>query len=158
MVGTAAEKQGSLRSFANYFTASQSFQDSGGNIFGLVLRKAYGLGAQALLGGSTLAPFHSASWPTGEFGAMGIEGAVKLGMRKELEAIEDDGERKEMEAIMVAEMYERGKALRMAEMGEIDTVIDPAETLNWLRKCLRSVENRKGTVEQRRGEGRGSRL
>lgn len=158
MVGTAAERTGSLRSFANYFTAGQAFQDKGGSIFGLVLRKAYGLGAQALLGGSTLAPFHSASWSTGEFGAMGIEGAVKLGMRKELEAIDDDKERAEMEANMVQEMYNRGKAVRMAEMGEIDTVIDPAETLAWLRKCLASVTPRLATVDQQRGDRQHSRL
>lgn len=80
-------------------------------------------------------------------------------MRRELEAIEDPGERDEMENSLVEEMYHRGKAVRVAEMGEIDAVIDPAETVEWLKRCLGSVHCRVATVDQRhRRDGVGSRL
>ena len=89
---------------------------------------------------------------------MGLEGAVKLGMRRELEAIEDAHEREEMERSLVEEMYNRGKAVRVAEMGEIDSVIDPAETVDWLRRCLGSVHSRVATVDQRERREMGTRL
>lgn len=144
MVGPAAEKEGGLRAFAEYFAASAAFVDAGGRVFGVTVRKAYGLGAQALLGGSTTVPFHSVAWPTGEFAGMGIEGAVKLGMRKELEIINDPEERKRAEQGFIDEMYTRGRAINMAQCTEIDSVIDPAETRDWVVRCLASVEPRSG--------------
>lgn len=144
MVGPRAEPEGGLRAFAEYFAAGAGFIDSGGKIFGVTVRKAYGLGAQALLGGSTVVPFHSVAWPTGEFAGMGIEGAVKLGMRKELEAIPDPAERAKAEQEFIDDMYTRGRAINMAQATEIDTVIDPAETRDWIVKCLESVERRSG--------------
>ena len=104
----------------------------------MILRKGYGLGAQGMAGASFLAPFFTISWPTGEFGGMGLEGAVKLGYRKELEAIKDPAERKAKYEEMVARMYERGKALSAATLFEFDEVIDPAETRRWIMAGLRA--------------------
>jgi len=94
----------------------------------IFLRKGYGLGAMAMAGGSFLTPVYAASWPTGEFGGMGLEGAVRLGYKKELEAIEDDAERETMFETLVARSYERGKATEAATHLEIDAVIDPADS------------------------------
>jgi acetyl-CoA carboxylase carboxyltransferase component len=153
MVGPAAEPEGGLRAFAEYFARGADFVDKGGRIFGLTVRKAYGLGAQALLGGSTIVPFHSASWPTGEFAGMGIEGAVKLGMSKELEAIADPAERAAAEQAFIDDMYYRGRAVSMAQTTEIDAVIDPAETRGWLERCVASVEPRNGFTGRYHGRG-----
>ena len=142
MVGPEAEKQGGLRIFADWFAACRSFEMSGGRIFGVTLRKGYGLGAQGLLGGSTISNFFGISWPTGEFAGMGIEGAVRLGMRKELEAVPEGPERDELYKAFVDEMYERGKAESAASVLEIDSVIDPAETRSWVQKGLASVPAR----------------
>ncbi|WOO86322.1 Propionyl-CoA carboxylase, biotin carboxylase and biotin-carboxyl carrier subunit [Vanrija pseudolonga] len=158
MVGTAAEKEGGLKDFPAFFAACAAFTDSGGRFFGLTVRKAYGLGVQALLGGSTLVPFHSAAWPTGEFGGMGIEGAVKLGYSKELAAVADPKKRAELEKKFVDELYVRGRAINMAQKTEIDTVIDPAETRDWLERCLDSVEPRVAWWLERRSRGGWSRL
>ena len=78
--------------------------------FTIVLRKVYGLGAQAMAGGSSKAPMFTVAWPTGEFGGMGLEGSVKLGFRNELEAVEDPEEREALFEQMVARAYEHGKA------------------------------------------------
>ncbi len=98
----------------------------------IVLRKAYGLGAQAMMGGTTKAPLACLAWPTGEFGGMGLEGAVRLGYPKELAAVEDPAAREELFQQLVARMYEIGKALSVASLFEIDDVIDPAESRRWL--------------------------
>ena len=104
----------------------------------MVLRKCYGLGAQAMVGGSTKAPAACISWPTGEFGPMGLEGAVQLGFRRELEAIDDPDEREASFQERVAKMYEHGKALNTASFFEIDDVIDPADTRRWIAAILES--------------------
>ncbi len=102
----------------------------------IVLRKAYGLGAQAMMGGSTKAPLACLAWPTGEFGGMGLEGAVRLGYRRELDAAETPEARERLFQELVARMYEIGKALSTASYFEIDDVIDPAETRRWLVALL----------------------
>ncbi len=107
--------------------------------FTVVIRKAYGLGALGMAGGSFHASVFAISWPTGEFGGMGLEGQVKLGRRKELAAIEDPAERMAAFERMVAEMYERGKALNTASLFELDDVIDPADTRKWIMSGLRSM-------------------
>jgi acetyl-CoA carboxylase carboxyltransferase component/biotin carboxyl carrier protein len=150
MVGPAAEKEGGLRAFAQYFAEGAKFVDTGGRIFGLTVRKAYGLGAQALLGGSSIVPHSSVAWPTGEFAGMGIEGAVKLGMKKELEAIPDLDERAKKEQEFIDDMYRRGRAINMAQAIEIDSVIDPAETRDWLVRSLASVDPRRAFTDQGR--------
>jgi len=108
-------------------------------VFSVVTRKAYGLGSQGMVGGSFHLPLFAVAWPTGEFGPMNLEGSVKLGFRKELEAVTDPAERQALFDRMVAEAYERGKALSTATLFEIDDVIDPADTRSWIMAGLRSL-------------------
>ena len=110
--------------------------------FTIILRKGYGLGAQAMAGGSFKAPFFTVAWPTGEFGGMGLEGAVKLGFRKELAAVDDPEERKALFETMVDRMYKHGKAANTASHFEIDDVIDPMESRHWISSALRAVPDR----------------
>ena len=107
-------------------------------VVSIVLRKSYGLGAQAMMAGSTKAPLACVAWPTGEFGGMGLEGAVRLGYRNELAAITDESEREAAFQKMVDRMYEHGKALSVATHFEIDDVIDPADSRRWLNAILES--------------------
>ena len=136
MVGPDAEKTGLVRHANRLFVTGSSISVP---FFTVVLRKAYGLGAQAMAGGSFKAPFFTISWPTGEFGGMGLEGAVKLGYRNELAAIEDPEERKKTFDEMVEASYERGKAINTASCLEIDDVIDPKDTRHWLLQGLKSA-------------------
>ncbi|MEY4766317.1 MAG: hypothetical protein RI907_2990 [Pseudomonadota bacterium] len=129
MVGPDAEQTATVRHFSRMFLAAASLTVP---YFTVVLRKGYGLGAQAMTAGSLLAPDFTISWPTGEFGPMGFEGAVKLGFGKQLQAIEDPQQRQQMFDQLVAAAYERGKALNMAAHLELDDVIDPADTRRWL--------------------------
>jgi acetyl-CoA carboxylase carboxyltransferase component len=129
MVGPAAERTATVRHFARMFLGGANLSVPCGTI---VLRKGYGLGAQAMAGGGFKAPLFTVAWPTGEFGAMGLEGAVRLGMRRELDAIEDAEERERAYETMVAAAYERGRGLNMAAYGEIDDVIDPADSRRWI--------------------------
>jgi len=110
-----------------------------------VLRKGYGLGAMAMAAGGFHAPVFTLSWPTGEFGGMGLEGYVRLGFRKELEAAAEGAERDALFARLLAERYEHGAALNMATTLEIDAVIDPAETRAWLARGLASARLRPAT-------------
>jgi acetyl-CoA carboxylase carboxyltransferase component len=98
-----------------------------------------GLGAQAMAGGSFKAPIFTVAWPTGEFGGMGLEGAVKLGYRNELAAVEDPDRRKELFDEMVERMYRHGKAVNTASHFEIDDVIDPLDSRKWIVAGLRST-------------------
>jgi acetyl/propionyl-CoA carboxylase alpha subunit/acetyl-CoA carboxylase carboxyltransferase component len=136
MVGPEAEKTALVRHCCRLYVIGANLTVP---FFTVVLRKAYGLGAQAMAGGGFHAPFFAVSWPTGEFGGMGLEGAVKLGYRNELAAITDPAERKRKYQEMVAGMYERGKALNTAALFEIDDVIDPADTRRWIMAGLRSA-------------------
>jgi acetyl-CoA carboxylase carboxyltransferase component len=107
--------------------------------FAVVLRKGYGLGAQAMTAGGFDAPVFTVAWPTGEFGAMGLEGAVRLGFRKELEAAAEGPERDALFKKLVAQQYANGEAIHMAQTLEIDAVIDPADTRAWLVRGLASA-------------------
>ena len=129
MVGPDAERTASVRHFARMFLAGANLSVPAGTI---VLRKGYGLGAQAMAGGGFKEPLFTIGWPTSEFGAMGLEGAVRLGMRRELDAIEDSEERERVFAATVAAAYEHGRGLNMAAYGEIDDVIDPADSRRWI--------------------------
>ena len=102
----------------------------------VVLRKAYGLGAMAMMGGSTKAPIACLGWPTSEFGGMGLEGAVRLGYRRELDAAGDDDARDELFQSLVAKHYEVGKGISVASYFEIDDVIDPADTRRHIAALL----------------------
>jgi acetyl-CoA carboxylase carboxyltransferase component len=133
MVGPAAERTATVRHFARMFVTGANLEVPIGTI---VLRKGYGLGAQAMAGGGFKAPLFCVGWPTSEFGGMGLEGAVRLGMRRELEAIEDPEEREQAFEAMVAAAYERGGGINMAAYGEIDDVIDPADSRRWIATLL----------------------
>ncbi len=136
MVGPKAEATGLVRHASRLFVAGASLRVP---LFAVVLRRGYGLGAQAMTGGHFHAPAFTVSWPTGEFGAMGIEGAVRLALRKELEALPDDTAREQLVQQAVAYQSERGKAISMASFLEIDAVIDPADTRAWILRALPSI-------------------
>ena len=139
MVGPESEKTALVRHAGRMFVVGANIDVP---LMTIVTRKAYGLGAQAMAGGSFKAPLFTVTWPTGEFGGMGLEGAVKLGYRKELQAIEDPAERKAAYEQMVADMYERGKAVNTASHFELDDVIDPADSRKWISAGLRSIPPR----------------
>jgi acetyl-CoA carboxylase carboxyltransferase component len=133
MVGPDAEQTATVRHFSRMFVTGANLSVP---MCLVVLRKAYGLGAMAMAGGSLRVPLATVSWPTGEFGGMGLEGAVKLGFRKELDAVADPGQRQQLFDQMVATAYDHGKALNAASMFEIDDVIDPADTRRWITATL----------------------
>jgi acetyl-CoA carboxylase carboxyltransferase component len=135
MVGPEVEKTALVRHCSRLFVTGANLSIP---FCTVVLRKAYGLGAQAMAGGCFHTPLFSVAWPTGEFGGMGLEGSVKLGFRNELAAIAGPAERKALYDKMVAEAYARGKALSTATYFEIDEVIDPAETRRWILTALRN--------------------
>ena len=134
MVGPEVEKTGLVRHAARMFVTGASISVP---FFTIVLRKCYGLGAQAMAGGSYKAPYFAVSWPTGEFGGMGLEGAVKLGYRKELAAETDPEKRQALYEEMVDRMYRHGKAVSTASHFEIDEVIDPMDSRKWIMTALR---------------------
>ncbi|MGD0946739.1 MAG: carboxyl transferase domain-containing protein [Candidatus Binatia bacterium] len=135
MVGPEVEKTALVRHSCRMFVVGSNLSVP---FFTIVLRKAYGLGAQTMAGGSHKAPLFTVSWPTGEFGGMGLEGAVKLGFRKELASVEDPVERKKLFEYMVGKAYEYGEALNVASYFEIDDVIDPAESRQRIMNAWRS--------------------
>ncbi|MFB4311357.1 carboxyl transferase domain-containing protein [Actinomadura sp. GTD37] len=126
MVGPDAERTATVRHFSRLFVIGANLRVP---VITIVLRKGYGLGAQAMAGGGFKAPLATVAWPTGEIGGMGLEGAVRLGFRKELEAAEDP---RALFERMVAAAYEYGKALHAATVFELDDVIDPAGTRAWI--------------------------
>jgi acetyl-CoA carboxylase carboxyltransferase component len=136
MVGPEIERTALVRHASRMFVIGANLTVP---FFTVVLRKAYGLGAIAMAGGSYKVPYFSVSWPTGEFWGMGIEGSVKLGYRNELAAIEDPAERRARYETMVARAYEQSKALNNAAHFGIDDAIDPADTRAWLAGLLRSI-------------------
>ena len=139
MVGVEAERSGTVRHASRLFVTGASLSVP---VVTIVLRKAYGLGAQAMAAGSFHATTFTVSWPTGEFGGMGLEGAVKLGFRKELEAIDDPDERAAVFEMMVAKAYEHGSALNTASHFEIDDVIDPADSRRWITTAITAGDTR----------------
>ncbi|MBT5140963.1 MAG: biotin carboxylase [Acidimicrobiaceae bacterium] len=136
MVGPEAEKTAQVRHFGRMFVTGASLAVP---LVSVILRKAVGLGAMAMAGGSFHRNLLSVAWPTGELSGMGIEGAVTLGARRQLEAIEDPDERAAAYDEKVAAMYEWSKALNGASHGEIDDVIDPAETRARIINILRAA-------------------
>ena len=133
MVGPEVEKTALVRHCSRLFVTGANLSVP---VISIVLRKSYGLGAQAMMGGSTKAPLACVAWPTGEFGGMGLEGAVRLGYRNELATIADPDERERTFQTMVDRMYEIGKAVNVASHFEIDDVIDPADTRRWISAIL----------------------
>ncbi|MCZ6894357.1 MAG: hypothetical protein O7H40_09965 [Gammaproteobacteria bacterium] len=141
MVGPDSEKTAAVRRGSRLIVASANLSVP---LFTVIVRKGYGLGAQAMAGGSFHQPFFTIAWPTAEMGPMGLEGAVQLGFRKELEAAPDEESRRRLSEELVARMYEKGKAVSVASNFEIDAVIDPLETRSWLLRGLRSAGPRRG--------------
>ncbi|MBS3732222.1 MAG: carbamoyl-phosphate synthase large subunit [Desulfobacterales bacterium] len=136
MVGPEAEKSAQVRRFARMFVTAAGATIP---VFSVILRKGYGLGAMAMVGGGYHRPVFNISWPTGEFGGMGLEGAVKLGFKKDLEAAEDPEERQKLYDSLVNMAYEHGKAINMASFLEIDDVIDPKDTRYWITRGISSM-------------------
>ena len=136
MVGPESEQQATVRHVSRMFVTAASLKIP---FFTVVLRKGYGLGAQAMAAGSFHAPMFTIGWPSSEFGAMGLEGAVRLGFAKELAALEDPAEQQALFDKLVGELYARGKGISMASFLEIDAVIDPLETRDWLLRGLNSA-------------------
>jgi len=136
MVGPDIEAQAQVRHVCRMFVVAAHLSVP---FFAVVLRKGYGLGAQAMTAGGFDAPVFTVAWPTGEFGAMGLEGAVRLGFRKELEAAPAGPEREALFKRLVDQQYANGEAMNMAATLEIDAVIDPADTRSWLLRGLASA-------------------
>ncbi len=145
MVGPEIEKRAQVRHVCRMFVVGAHITVP---YFTVILRRAYGLGVMAMSKGGFHESFFTASWPTGEFGGMGLEGAVKAGFKKELEAVKDTQGREALYNKLVALSYERGKAINVASYLEIDSVIDPADTRQWIMQGFRSVP-----VERTSGEG-----
>jgi acetyl-CoA carboxylase carboxyltransferase component len=146
MVGPEIEKTALVRHCNRLFVVGANLSVP---MVMVILRKAYGLGAQAMAGGSFHRPIFTVAWPTGELGGMGLEGAVRLGFRRELDAIADEAEREAAFEKMVERAYQHGKALHVAEYFEIDDVIDPADTRARVVHALESAGSR-----ERRGGSR----
>jgi acetyl-CoA carboxylase carboxyltransferase component len=136
MVGPDVEATALVRHCARMFNTGANLSVP---MFGVIVRKAYGLGVQAMCGASSLVPFFTVAWPTAEFAGMNIEGSVKLGYRDDLAAIEDPEERLETYESMVAERYEAAKAVNSAVYFGIDDVIDPADSRDWIARGLKSL-------------------
>ncbi|MFW6081039.1 MAG: carboxyl transferase domain-containing protein [Desulfosalsimonas sp.] len=136
MVGPEAEKSSQVRRFARMFVTAAGATIP---VFSVVLRKGYGLGAMAMAGGGYHRPVFNISWPTGEFGGMGLEGAVKLGFKNDLEAEKDPEKRQQLYDSLVKMAYEHGKAINMASFLEIDDVIDPADTRHRIIRGISSL-------------------
>ncbi|WP_411288498.1 carboxyl transferase domain-containing protein [Phenylobacterium sp.] len=146
MVGPDSEKTAAVRRGSRLFVTAAALSVP---MFAVVLRKGYGLGAQAMTAGDFSAPAFTVAWPTAEFGPMGLEGAVRLGYRKELEAELDLVAREALFQKLVGRMYLTGKAISVAQVAEITAVIDPADTREWLTKGLNATG-----LSPRRAKGR----
>ena len=136
MVGPDVERTALVRHCVRMFNAGANLTTP---LFGVVVRKAYGLGVQAMCGASSLVGFFTVAWPTAEFAGMNIEGEVKLGYRNELAAIEDPEERIAEYESRVARRYEQAKAVNSAVGGGLDDVIDPADTRAWIATSLKRL-------------------
>jgi acetyl-CoA carboxylase carboxyltransferase component len=147
MVGPEAEATALVRHCSRLFVAGARLRVP---FVAVILRKAYGLGAQAMAAGSLHEPLLTVGWPTAELGAMGLEGAVKLGLRRELDAIADERERAERLEQLVAHAHEHAKALNAATLFELDDVIDPAETRELVAHTLAAAPTRDWRSERPR--------
>lgn len=139
MVGPEIEAHAQVRHVSRMFLTAAKLRVA---LLAVTLRKSYGLGAMAMAAGGLRSTSFAVSWPTGEFGPMGLEGAIRLGFKKELEAATDGPERQALFDKLVAQAYERGHAISIAGVGEIDAVIDPAETRRWIAQAITSASQR----------------
>jgi len=139
MVGPAAEAEALVRRASRMLVAGAALRVP---LVAVVLRRGYGLGAQAMVGGSLHEPLLTVAWPGAHLGPMGLEGAVRLGLRKELEQIADDDEREDRVRQATAAAQENAKALNAAALFEIDDVIDPADTRGLIATTLAAASSR----------------
>jgi acetyl-CoA carboxylase carboxyltransferase component len=139
MVGPTAEAQSLVRRASRMLVAGAAASVP---LIAVILRRGYGLGAQAMAGGSLHEPVLTLAWPGAHLGPMGLEGAVRLGMRKELEAIADEAQREQRVRQATAAAEQNAKALNAAALFEIDDVIDPAETRDVIINTLRAATGR----------------
>ena len=146
MVGPDVERTALVRHCVRMFNAGANLTTP---LFGVVVRKAYGLGVQAMCGASALVGFFTVAWPTAEFAGMNIEGSVKLGYRKELAAIEDAEQRRLEFERRVAGAYEGAKAINAGVGGGLDDVIDPADTRSWIASSLKRLPPRPPRTEKK---------
>jgi acetyl-CoA carboxylase carboxyltransferase component len=137
MVGPDAEATALVRHCSRLFVTGATLRVP---LVAVILRKAYGLGAQAMAAGSLHEPLLTVGWPTAELGPMGLEGAVRLGFRRELESIADESARETRVQELTAAAHERAKALNAATVFELDDVIDPAETRRLIASTLAAAE------------------
>jgi acetyl-CoA carboxylase carboxyltransferase component len=143
MVGPDAEAEALVRRGSRLLVAGAALRVP---LIAVILRRGYGLGAQAMVGGSLHEPLLTVAWPSAHLGPMGLEGAVRLGLRKELEAIDDDEEREHRVREVTAAAQENAKALNAAQLFEIDDVIDPAETRSLIASTLAAVPSHRHGV------------
>jgi acetyl-CoA carboxylase carboxyltransferase component len=136
MVGPRAEATGLVRHGSRLLLAGAALRVP---LLAVILRRGYGLGAQAMVGGGLHEPLLSLAWPSAHLGPMGLEGAVRLALRKELEAIADEDEREQRVRELTAQAEENAKALNAAALFELDDVIDPAETRSLIASTLRAA-------------------
>jgi acetyl-CoA carboxylase carboxyltransferase component len=144
MVGPEAEATALVRHCSRLFVAGAALRVP---LVAVILRKAYGLGAQAMAAGSLHEPLLTVGWPTAELGPMGLEGAVRLGLRRELEQIADEDEREQRVQELTAVAHERAKALNAATIFELDDVVDPAETRQLIASTLAAAPSTDPTRE-----------
>ncbi|MEQ1806429.1 MAG: carboxyl transferase domain-containing protein, partial [Burkholderiaceae bacterium] len=142
MVGPDIETRAQVRHVSRMFVVGAQLRVP---LLAVVLRKGYGLGAMAMTGGGFHATLATAAWPSSEFGGMGLEGAVRLGYRKELEALPEGPQRDALFDELVAKQYAAGKAINMAATFELDAVIDPASTREWLALGLAAAPRTPGS-------------
>jgi len=147
MVGPDAEATGLVRHSSRLFLAGAGLRVP---LVAVILRKAYGLGAQAMAGGSLHEPLLTIGWPTAELGPMGLEGAVRLGLRRELDAIADEAQREERVRELTVAAHEHARAVNAATLFELDDVIDPAESRRLIASTLAAAESSGGPRVNRR--------
>ena len=147
MVGPEAERTGLVRHSSRLFALGATMSVP---VVAVVLRRAFGLGAQAMMLGSARTPLLTVAWPGAEMGAMGVEGSVRLARRRELEALPDDEARRRMVDQLVADLRAKGKAVPVATAFEIDDVIDPAQTREVVLSVLRSAPPPGARTERKR--------
>jgi acetyl-CoA carboxylase carboxyltransferase component len=139
MVGPEAEATGLVRHASRLLVAGAALRVP---LVAVILRRGYGLGAQAMVGGSLHEPLLTVAWPSAHLGPMGLEGAVRLGMRKDLEAIADEAEREQRVRDLTAMAERNARALNAATLFELDDVIDPAETRSLIASTLATATAR----------------
>ena len=139
MVGPAHEQTALVRHTSRLLVAGAALTVP---LISVILRRAYGLGAQAMVGGSLHEPLLTVAWPSAHLGPMGLEGAVRLAMRKDLEAIADEEEREKRVRELTALAEQNARAMNAAQLFEIDDVIDPAETRSVIASTLAAAPER----------------